>query len=207
MTGHIKAWKSEYKSWKGGRYSPGLLNSFDRRGRLLDAGCGSGKYAIPLSMRGFDVIGMDVSLNALKMASERAVNRKLNIGFMAGNVYHLPFPDCSFDFIWCYGVLQHLLLKERELAISEFRRILNDRGILFIEVLGNEDMRYGGDEVEPDTFVRKNGIIYHYFNKFEIEELFKSKKFSCDITESRNEKRYYGCSYTRHMISAVSKKE
>lgn len=207
MTEHIKAWKSEYKSWKGGRYSPGLLNSLDRRGRLLDAGCGSGKYAIPLSMRGFDVFGLDVSVNALKMACERANNRKLKIEFLAGNVYHLPFPDCSFDFIWCYGVLQHLLLKERELAISEFRRILNGMGILFIEVLGKEDMRYGGDEVEPDTFVRKNGIIYHYFDKRELEELLKSKNFSCDITESRNEKRFYGKSYTRHMISAVAKKD
>ncbi|MDP2845529.1 MAG: class I SAM-dependent methyltransferase, partial [Candidatus Methanoperedens sp.] len=91
--------------------------------------------------------------------------------------------------------------------ISEFRRILNDRGILFIEVLGNEDMRYGGDEVEPDTFVRKNGIIYHYFNKIELEEVLKSNKFSCDITESRNEKRYYGSFYMRHMISAISKKD
>ncbi len=207
MTGHIKAWKSEYKSWKGGRYSLGLLDSFDKRGRLLDAGCGSGKHAIPLGMRGFDVIGLDVSLNALKIASERAANRKLKIEFMAGNVYHLPFSDCSFDFIWCYGVLQHLLLEERALAISEFRRILNDGGILFIEVLGQEDMRYGGDEVEPDTFVRKNGIIYHYFNKSELENLLKSNNFSCDITESRNEKRFYGKSYMRHMISVVSKKE
>ncbi|MFZ2410489.1 MAG: class I SAM-dependent methyltransferase [Candidatus Methanoperedens sp.] len=207
MTGHIKAWKSEYKSWKGGRYSPGLLNSLDRRGRLLDAGCGSGKYAIPLAMRGFDVIGLDVSLNALKMARGRADNRKLKIEFMTGNVYHLPFSDCSFDVIWCYGVLQHLLLKERELAISEFRRILNEDGILFIEVLGKEDMRYGGDEIEPDSFVRKNGIIYHYFNKMELGELLKSKNFSCEITESRNEKRFYGSSYMRHMISAVAKKD
>lgn len=207
MTEHIKAWKSEYKSWKGGHYSLELLNSLDRRGRLLDAGCGSGKYAIPLSMRGFEVIGLDVSLNALKMACERAASRKLKIEFLAGNMYHLPFLDSSFDFIWCYGVLQHLLLKERELAISEFRRILNDGGILFIEVLGKEDMRYGGDEVEPNTFVRKNGIIYHYFDKMELEELLKSKNFSCEITESRNEKRFYGSSYTRHMIYAASKKE
>ena len=210
MTGHIKAWESEYKSWKGGHYSLGLLDSPDRRGmrgRLLDAGCGSGKYALPLRMRGFDVIGIDVSLNALKMAGGRAEKRNLEIGFVGGNVYHLPFQDSSFDFIWCYGVLQHLLLKERELAISEFRRVLGDGGLLFIEVMGKEDMRYGGDEVEPDTFVRKNGIVYHYFDKIELEELLKSKNFSCEITESRSEKRFHGKSYTRHMISAVSKKE
>ncbi len=206
MTEHIRAWNKESKSWKGGHYSLGLLGSC-KKGRLLDAGCGSGKYALPLRMRGFDVVALDVSLDALKIAGERGSNRKLDIGLLAGNVYQLPFSDCSFDIIWCYGVLQHLLLKERELAISEFRRILNDRGLLFIEVLGKEDMRYGGDEVEHDTFVRKNGIIYHYFNKRELEDLLNSKNFSCDITESRNEKRFYGKSYTRHMISALSKKE
>jgi hypothetical protein len=65
-------------------------------------------------------------------------------------------------------------------------------------------MRYGGSEVEPNTFSRKNGIIYHYFNRTELEELLNG--FSCMISESRKEKKFNGESYTRHMISAVAKK-
>ncbi|VVB96677.1 Ubiquinone biosynthesis O-methyltransferase [uncultured archaeon] len=205
MSEHIKAWNGEYKRsiWKG-HYSLEVLDSCCKTGRLLDAGCGSGKYAIPLGMRGFDVVAVDVSLNALKMAGKSIAGRKLDIGLLAANVYQMPFSDSSFDVIWCYGVLQHLLLKEREAAISEFRHLLRKGGLLFIEVLGEEDMRYGGSEVEPNTFSRKNGIIYHYFSKSELEELLG--KFSCNIVESRKEKRFKGKSYTRHMISAVAEK-
>lgn len=205
MAEHIKAWEDEYgKSiWKG-HYSLGLLDPDLKKGRLLDAGCGSGKYSLPLRMRGFDVMSMDVSFKALQMLRESSIARDLDIDILAGNVFQLPFMDDSFDIIWCYGVLQHLLWKERGSAIREFQRTLKREGILFIEVFGKEDMRYGGIEVEHDTFSRKNGIVYHYFDRNEIEGLLRD--FSFDIIESRKEKRFKGKIYTRHMISAVAKK-
>ncbi|MCX9086419.1 MAG: class I SAM-dependent methyltransferase, partial [Candidatus Methanoperedens sp.] len=172
MAHHIKAWEDEYgKSiWKG-HYSLELLDPSIRKGRLLDAGCGSGKYSLPLRMRGFEVVGVDVSLKALQMLRESSKTRELDIGIIAANVFQLPFMDGSFDIIWCYGVLQHLLLTEREFTVRKFRRILRKEGILFLEMFGKDDMRYGGIEVEPDTFSRENGIVYHYFDKPEIEEL------------------------------------
>ncbi len=201
---HIKAWNGESKSWRGGHYSLEPLEPYCNKGRLLDAGCGGGRYTLPLRMRGFDVVAVDVSLDALKMAMKRSASRKLDIDFLEANLYHIPFSDGSFDVIWCYGVLQHLLLKERELAISEFRRILRKEGLLFIEVFGENDMRYGGNEVEPNTFSRKNGIVYHYFNKTELNRLLNG--FLCNTTESRKEKMFNGECRTRHMISAVAKK-
>lgn len=204
MVEHIKAWNNEHRSWKGGTYSLEPLHSFSNKGRLLDAGCGSGRYALPLRMRGFEVIAVDASLNALKMAEERMRSRRLKIEFLAANVCQIPFLDASFDAVWCYGVLQHLLLKERELAVSEFKRVLKKEGLLFIEVFGEDDMRYGGSEVEPHTFSRKSGVVYHYFNKNELASLLKG--FSCNIVESRKEKRFEGESYMRHMISLAAKK-
>ncbi|MBU3967061.1 MAG: class I SAM-dependent methyltransferase [Euryarchaeota archaeon] len=204
MTEHIKAWNNEYKSsiWKG-HYSLDILGSLGK-GRLLDAGCGSGKYSIPLQMRGFEVIGVDVSLDALKMAAKGSVCRELYMKFLAGDICHLPFQDASFDIVWCYGVLQHLLSDERELAICEFRRILSSGGRLFLEVFGDEDMRYGGIEIEPNTFKRKKGIIYHYFNINELNGLLGG--FSCRITESKKEKRFDGRVYIRHMISVEARR-
>jgi len=204
---HIKAWHRESASWRGGHYSLDLLEHLEprcNRGRLLDAGCGGGKYTLPLCMRGFDVVAVDISLDALGAAKKRSAGRNLDIAFLAANVYQMPFQDDSFDVIWCYGVLQHLLLKERHSAIDEFRRLMKKEGLLFFEVMGEDDMRYGGREVERNTFSRKNSIIYHYFNKTELEELLNG--FSYDIFESRKEKRFNGEYYTRHMVSAVARK-
>ncbi|MCZ7356264.1 MAG: class I SAM-dependent methyltransferase [Candidatus Methanoperedens sp.] len=202
---HIKAWNNEHKSnlWKG-HYSLELLEPYSEKGRLLDAGCGCGKYSQPLKMRGFEVVAVDVSSCALKTASKSSRARKLDIDFLAANIYDLPFSGGSFDIIWCYGVLQHLLLKEREAAICEFKRLLRSGGLLFIEVFGVEDMRYGGCEVEPGTFKRKNGIVYHYFDKQELTALLLG--FGCEIVESMKEKRFDGRLFTRHMISVVAKK-
>ncbi len=150
------------------------------------------------------MIGVDVSPGALKMAVECSERRGLDIKFLAADICHLPFADESFDIIWCYGVIQHLMSDERELAVSEFRRLLRKEGLLFIEVFGEEDMRYGGIEVEHNTFRRKNGIIYHYFNEFELNGLLGG--FSCIITESKKQKRFDGCVYIRHMIAVEAKK-
>jgi SAM-dependent methyltransferase len=205
MLQHIKAWEDEYKKsiWKG-HYSLEMLDAAPEKGRLLDAGCGSGRYSIPLKMRGFDVVGMDVSPGALRMLNGSSRSREVDIDIMAGNVFQLPFTSGSFDIVWCYGVLQHLLIKERESAICEFQRILRTGGLLFIEVFGKDDMRYGGIEVEPDTFSRSNGIIYHYFDQDEIERILSD--FSCRIIETRKTKCFKGKFYTRHMICAGAKK-
>lgn len=171
---------------------------------MLDAGCGNGKYSVPLRMRAFDVVAIDVSIRALKMLREIRDARRLDIDIMAANVFKLPFKDNSFNMIWCYGVIQHLLSEERERAVKEFHRTLNKGGYLFLEAFGKEDMRYGGIEVEPDTFSRKNGIIYHYFDGSELENLLKD--FSFETTESRKEKRFKGKLYVRNMISVVARK-
>lgn len=225
MAKHLKAWDREYRSskWKG-PYSLGMLDayhdnpdnrdnnqgnkdSFDAHnmGRLLDAGCGSGKYSIPLKMRGFDVVAIDVSKKALEMAYKSSTNRNLDMDFLAASICKTPFQNASYDIIWCYGVLQHLLSGERAQAINEFSRILKNDGALFLEVFGRDDMRYGGKEVEPDTFSRDSGIVYHYFNKAELEELLEN--FSYDIVESRKEKKFRGKYYTRHMISVTAQKQ
>jgi len=54
-------------------------------------------------MRGFDVVGMDVSFKALQMLRENSIARELDIDILEGNVFQLPFRDDSFDIIWCYG--------------------------------------------------------------------------------------------------------
>lgn len=205
MSGHIKAWEDENRKsiWKG-HYSLGLLDPLLKKGRLLDAGCGSGKYSLPLKMRGFDVVGIDVSSFALRFMREGSMAHGLHIDVMAANVFQPPFKDCSFDIIWCYGVLQHLLSNERESAVRKFYSMLKKRGVLYIEVFGKDDMRYGGTEVEHNTFSRANGIVYHYFEKAEIEELLCG--FSCNISESHKNKRFKGKLYSRHMISAAARK-
>lgn len=165
--------------------------------RVLDVGCGNGKLFAPLNRAGFDVFGLDVSRNALQALSPFRV--------VQGDARRLPFKAEQFDAAVCYDVLQHLLQGERLEAVGEMRRVLKPRGLLFIEAFGKEDMRYGGTPVEPDTFRRQSGIIYHYFDEAEMRDLLED--FMVLIVDSAiSRKTFRGESYTRHKITAVAQK-
>lgn len=44
-----------------------LKNVLPRSGLVLDLACGTGRHLIPLSMEGYDMVGLDISFRLLKM--------------------------------------------------------------------------------------------------------------------------------------------
>jgi len=50
--------------------------------RVLDVGCGEGFYAIYLASKGFDVMGIDISENAIRLAKENAAKQGVKIKFI-----------------------------------------------------------------------------------------------------------------------------
>ncbi len=203
---HLKAWNTEHLRgiWKG----PYSLDFFDRYvtppARILDAGCGVGRYTIPLAMREYEVMGVDISRFAITELDTARLRRNMQIGLAAADVCHLPFRDNTFDAVVAFGVLQHLLEEERSAVLSEFARVLVPGGTLVIEVLGREDMRMGGMEVEPATYLRSTGSVYHYFDTDEIKDLFSGLEI-IDIKENKVIKNITGKDHTRHMISVAAR--
>jgi SAM-dependent methyltransferase len=174
---------------------------------ILDLGCGNGRFLLPLS-RKYNAIGTDVSPTAVQRAREYLIKSNVEIDkraeCLASSIISLPFSENSFDSILCLGVLQHLLEDERKLAISEIKRVMKSGAIFVLEVFGTEDMRYGGESVEKDTFIRKNGIIYHYFTRDELVSLLDG----FDILEMKDlvsEKKFHGEPHRRHQIKVIAR--
>ena len=90
---------------------------------ILDAGCGPGAALIYLAKFG-DVIGVDVSDEALKFAKKRGKVVK-------GDIASLPFADETFDAVACLDLLYHKWVNT-EKAFSEIKRVLKRGGILLI---------------------------------------------------------------------------
>ena len=199
MVSHLKAWEDEYtrSTWKG-PYDVDPMKGHLRTGaRILDVGCGNGKMLAPLARAGFDVTGIDISRGALLTMSGQKI--------VQGDARNLPFKDNTFDGAVCYDVLQHLLEGERNAAVREAYRALVPGGLLFIQVFGNMDMRYGGTLVEPDTFRRHSGIVYHYFTEEEVKSVLSG--FTIIAMDSLiSKKTFKGEEYTRHKITAVAQK-
>ena len=108
--------------------------------KCLDAGCGSGRYGVAMALHGADeVIGCDISDEGLATARERAASVP-NLSFTKGSVLDLPFPDASFDFVCCAGVLHHTPSIAR--GLDELTRVLKPGGKLFLLLYGAGGLRW-----------------------------------------------------------------
>jgi len=64
--------------------------------RILDVGCGTGRHAIELTKRGYNVTGVDLSENQIKRAREKAQEAGMTIDFQIQDARNLSF-DSEFD--------------------------------------------------------------------------------------------------------------
>ena len=108
-----------------------LLGSVDGL-RLLDLGCGTGKWAVFLATQGAHVTGMDISPQAVSKAKERAAYYDVGQRFQGviASANEMPFPDHTFDLIYGAYILHHLDVR---LAGSEIHRILKPNAIAVFE--------------------------------------------------------------------------
>ena len=68
----------------------------DKSLRILDIGCGTGRHAIELTKRGYNVTGVDLSENKIKRAREKAQEAGVTINFQIQDARKLSF-DGEFD--------------------------------------------------------------------------------------------------------------
>ena len=73
--------------------------------RLLDAGCGAGRFAEIALSGGARVVAVDLSSAVNACRDNLLENRALDV--VQADIDHLPFATSSFDFVYCLGVLQH----------------------------------------------------------------------------------------------------
>ncbi len=73
--------------------------------RVLDAGCGMGRFAEVCADAGAEVYAVDLS-RAVE-AAYRNVGRRSNVHVYQADIMHLPFAHESFDLIYSIGVLHH----------------------------------------------------------------------------------------------------
>ncbi|MCQ1534544.1 class I SAM-dependent methyltransferase [Methanosarcina sp. KYL-1] len=203
---HFLAWDKEYAhlKWGGPASVKGVRAYLPPGSRVLDAGCGNGRYLGELAGH-YAAVGADVSLTALRSSRVQLSRSGRAAEHLGASVHLLPFKAGSFDGILCYGVLQHLFGEERAATIREFRRVLRVGGLVFFEAFGCEDMRYGGEPAGPGedhTFVRQNGIIYHYFTEEEVRALFEGFEV-LEMESVKREKIFRGETYRRHMVRGV----
>lgn len=101
--------------------------------KALDVGCGGGILAEEFAAAGFSVTGIDPSENSIQTAKKHAIQNGLNIHYETGTAENLPYPDNSFDVVYCCDVLEHV--RDLNKAISEISRVLKSGGMFFFDTI------------------------------------------------------------------------
>src|SRR5262249_42315800 len=92
--------------------------------RVLDLGCGKGRFAAHLRARGLEVVGLDLSAAMLTKGGDWPR--------VLGSARRLPLASASFDGLIAVEVLQHVHPGQLDGVLAEARRVLRPGGVLAI---------------------------------------------------------------------------
>ena len=112
--------------------------------RIADLGCGPGFYSRGLREAGAEVVPIDNSLGELSLQGEPPP------GFVLADASDLPFPDQSFDGVFCSNLLEHTPNSPE--VLTELARVLKPGGWGYLSWT-NWYSPWGGHDIAPYHFL------------------------------------------------------
>jgi len=110
----------------------------DKGAMVLDLACGTGRHAIELTRRGYQVVGFDLSLAMLAKAADEAQDRSQKLNFVQGDMREMTF-DGTFDGVYCWNTSFGFFEEEKNAAVIEnVRRALKPGGQVLLDVVNRD---------------------------------------------------------------------
>ena len=104
--------------------------------RVLEIGCGYGKFATYLAKLGADVTALDLGYDLVAATRALAAVNGVECTVAQANIRTLPFASGSFDCVLGLAVLHHLSTADVAAAVADSRRLLRPSGIaVFYETI------------------------------------------------------------------------
>jgi SAM-dependent methyltransferase len=141
------------------------LSKYLKKGRILDAGSGSGSLVVQLARMDFSIIGLEIAIGAVRHSISEIEKKHLsnNARILQGSVTKLPFEDDYFDGIVCGEVLEHI--EKDTLAVCEFERVLKPDGICIVTVPAGPELWDATDEWAGHVRRYRRGNLCELFKK------------------------------------------
>ncbi|MBW2966379.1 class I SAM-dependent methyltransferase [Candidatus Woesearchaeota archaeon] len=106
-----------------------LFETIGEGKKVLDVGCGNGYITKKMVDQGNEVIGMDISANAIKEA--RRINPDIKF-ICCSAEQRYPFKNEKFDIVFAGEVIEHIY--DTSFMFSEINRVLKNKGLLILTV-------------------------------------------------------------------------
>jgi len=160
-----------------GDYEKVFLNHLPKEEPILEAGCGYGRYVLALQCHGYDVIGVEFSVDTVEKAREIAPDMNIHVGDILG----LDFPDASFGAYISLGVIEHFR-EGPQAALNEANRVLKPGGLLLCSVpYFNPYRQWKTRSARPNGHPPPQDSFYQYaFPEPEIVQILNEQGFDTE---------------------------
>jgi len=177
-----------------------LKQYLPKKGLILDAGGGPGRYTMELAKLGYDVVLLDFTPENLELARKQIKKAKVEDkvkDIVEGSIVDLSrYEDNTFDAVVCLGgPLSHVHNeKARQKAVAELRRVAKPNSPIAISVMGKFAVimaapkswihEYNNRKHASDITFRGEDYMWHgkyychFFERDEFENLVKGSKIN-----------------------------
>jgi len=144
--------------------------------KILDVGCATGRYAIPLAKEGHQVTGIDLVQYNIGILKQHARDEGVEIDAHVGDALSLKkIKDNTFDIVLFFGPIYHLFTREEKIqALLEAKRVLKPHGYLMISYIMNEFgvIHFGILEGNILTSIENGKLDSDFHVRNDISDLF-----------------------------------
>lgn len=164
---------------------------------LLEVAPGPGYFAVELAKLGnFHITALDISKTFIEIATENAREAGVTISFQLGNASAMPFPDHSFDLVYCSAAFKNFSAPIQ--ALDEMFRVLRPAGQAIIH-----DLRKDVSLPEINSYIQKSGRSWFdawltrlVFKHMLIKRAYTREAFVTLVAQSR----FHSCHITTDSI-------
>ena len=110
-------------------------------GNVLDAGCGPGRTAMFLADLGYNVLGVDISDNAIKRAKLKAEQKGCTAQFLQSDMCELSGYDNHFDTVIDIGCFHSLIESDRNKYAAALHRLCREEAVIFLRAFSDMNMK------------------------------------------------------------------
>ncbi|HOC61177.1 MAG: class I SAM-dependent methyltransferase [Smithellaceae bacterium] len=146
-----------------------------QNGKILDAGCGSGRDSLYFKQQGYSVVSFDISKELVGLAS----------GLIGQKVLHMSFGDLDFENefhgIWASASLLHIPPEEMDDALEKLSRALKKNGVLYASFKYGNMERTDGGRFFNDYNEEKLNLLMNRNKNLKIEKYWITE----DVREDR----------------------
>jgi ubiquinone biosynthesis O-methyltransferase len=139
---------------------------------VLDIGCSDGAYSLNLAKDGFDVTGVNLAVNSIELAKERAKKFNLQVDFVQSDFMDYK-PEKKFDAVMFFEVIEHVA--DPEVTIKKLLSFIKPGGVIYISTpdgTADEPASALGVDLENAAGFQFKGHV-RVFDEKSIRELLK----------------------------------